>query len=253
VPLPLALPSSEDDGGERRRAGLRRLFARKNITAADLARLIQLPNANSLYNHLAGRSAALSLETIERIAAIFPDVSFADLVGLAPRKPADSARRAQELPGVLVTIEVAAGVWRPHHELPAERWIPLPLPREFAGHPDTLFAARVKEPGAEEMYPTDTILLCRRPSMTSESIAPGTRCIVRRVRQTKVEVTVRELRYSHGVPWLWLRSTDPHDQMPLQLSINEDGGIAEPEGRHTVEILGVVVASWQPEPASRRT
>jgi SOS-response transcriptional repressor LexA len=243
----------DSDDGERRRAALRRLLASKNITPTYLARLIRLPNANAIYNHLGGRSAALSLETVERIVSLFPDVAFTELVGLASRKPADLARRGTEVPSVPVTMELEAGAWRADLELPAEQWTPLPLPWEFARNPEALFAARVKEPGAEEIYPANTILLCRNLAMDAEAIEPGTRCIVKRTRRDKVEVTVRELRHTGGAVWLWPRSTDPFHQRPLQLATAGNGVIAKTEGLTKVEIIGSVVASWQPERAAKHS
>jgi hypothetical protein len=161
-----------------------------------------------------------------------------------------AAKQDGELPGVLVTIELAAGVWRHHYELPAEQWTPLPLPPEFASKTDTLLAARVSEPGAESLYPANTVLLCQQPVVAPQLITAGSRCIVARTRRTTVEVTVRELQHWNGEPWLWLRSTNPHHHEPLRVFTRNNGDTCGDDRQAPIEVIGVVVASWQPESAT---
>ena len=54
------------------------------LSPTDLAREIRLVSANAIFNFLRGNSASLSLDTIERIVAAYPDFGCRDMVGLAP-------------------------------------------------------------------------------------------------------------------------------------------------------------------------
>ena len=248
VPMSSALHLVEDDGSERRRAGLRRLLERKNITATDLARTIGLPTPNALYNFLNGRTASLSLETVERILSAHPDVSFHDLVGLKAPAP---GRRHRPSPGLLVTVELCSGVWRPQIELPAEAWCPAPLMSHGLSDDTPLFAARVRSPGAELLYPDGSVLLCRLLAVNSPLPPDGARVVVLRRRRSKVELTVRELRSAGGEVWLWPCSTDPQHQTPLQLGEASSDTSATDDVGPAVTLLGAVIASWQPEPTTR--
>jgi hypothetical protein len=154
-----------------------------------------------------------------------------------------------------VTVELCCGVWRPQIELPAEAWCPAPLMSNGASDDGALFAARVRSPGAELLYPDGSVLLCRRLS-TENSVPPdGARVVVLRRRRSKVEVTVRQLRCAGGEAWLWPCSTHPQHQMPVLLGEAQCSASASAtdDVAPTVILLGAVIASWQPEPTTRPT
>ena len=66
---------------ERRRDGLLALLSRYGITATELSRRAGMPSPNAIYNPVHGRSNGLSLDNIEGILIVFPEVTFEELVG----------------------------------------------------------------------------------------------------------------------------------------------------------------------------
>ncbi len=65
----------------RRREALKIILEAHRLTPTELSRLINCSRPNALYNFLKGRSAALSLDMIERILTALPAISFEELVG----------------------------------------------------------------------------------------------------------------------------------------------------------------------------
>lgn len=98
---------------QRRRFALAVLLRELRLTPADLARMVGC-QPNAFYNFLNGRSAALSLDTIERILMAFPNVTFEDLVGWSPRTSAPvvpPTRPTTPLTDMSIMVEVSAGSW----------------------------------------------------------------------------------------------------------------------------------------------
>ena len=83
---PQGVPFPDSDASVRRREGLRALLTLYRITPRALAHLTGLPSANAIYNFLHGRSAALSLATIEAILIAFPEFTFEELTGRPRRR-----------------------------------------------------------------------------------------------------------------------------------------------------------------------
>lgn len=107
---------------QRRRFALALLLRELHLTPTELARMVGC-KPNALYNFLNGHSAALSLDTIERILRALPTVTFEDLVGWSPRTspPRDPcARPAPHLTELSITVEVSAGSWRKRFTLTPE-------------------------------------------------------------------------------------------------------------------------------------
>ena len=96
-------------------------------------------------------------------------------------------------------------------------------------------------PGADLLYPDGSILLCHRLVAPNSDLIAGARYIVQRCRRGKLELTVRELRRVDGQAWLWPCSTKPDHHEPLRLETVDAATCG------TVAIIGIVVASWQPE------
>ena len=90
VPGPTPAEISQANA-ERRRNGLVRFLERHHITPTELARMIDLPSPNAIYNFVAGRSASLNTETLERILASFPAETFDALIG----RPTRAAKRPE--------------------------------------------------------------------------------------------------------------------------------------------------------------
>ena len=237
---------NDPTNADRRRAGLRQLLAAKTITCSELAREIGLPNGNILFNFLNGRSASLSLETIERILTAHPDVSFHDLVGLRP--PGQSRHRPAPA-DLMVTIELRAGLWRTQIHLPAVEWRTAPFLPPRGTTSDELFAARVSYPGAERLYPEGSVLLCRHLATGSPMQPEGAHVVTVKRWRAKMELTVRELRHADGEAWLWPCSTNPRLQQPSRPSAAWSDLSQSSANASAVVLLGVVIASWQPAPA----
>ena len=81
-----ALSEGIDAKAGRRRLGLRMVLARHDLTPTGLARHIGRSNANAFFNFQGGRSRGLSLDNIEAILILLPDISFEELVGWAGRR-----------------------------------------------------------------------------------------------------------------------------------------------------------------------
>jgi hypothetical protein len=84
------------------------------------------------------------------------------------------------------------------------------------------YAALVKRPGAEEIYPADSILLCVPMARYPGSIIKGRCLVIERFQEARLEVTVREvLADGDGRLWRSQRSSDPRLQgavkMPAEL------------------------------------
>ena len=101
------------------------------------------------------------------------------------------------------------------------------------GHDPELFGVRVGLPGADRLYPAGSLLLCRPCSGGGEDLVAGCHVIVQQPLGAGVEVTVRELIAG--------RSKSGHMVAYLD-------GLRWPADPSAI-LLGVVIASWQPEPA----
>ena len=206
----------------RWRDALRWLLTKHRLLPADLARRIGAPNPNLIYNFLSGRSHSLSQETLERICAALPGTEMCDLFGPARLRPATC----------LIVAEAVAGAVQDSFMLPPALQHLMSLPGAW-GHSPELFGVRVGLPGAGRLYRAGSLLLCRPYDGGGGSdLAAGCRVIVQQPLGAGVEVTVRELalRPAPGRP-----AADPDAlRWPAHPSIC---------------LAGIVIASWQPEPA----
>jgi len=229
---------------DRRRAGLRRMLQTRQLTPAELARIIGAPNANAFYNFLNGRSDALALDTVEMILAAFPDLSFPELVGLPP--PAGTLIAPER--EVIVRIRAIAGPWSWEPEWPDVLQDRVVIPAGLIAGLPGVFAVQMNDAGAGLLYPPGSLLVCRPLPATWEEIPSGSRVVVRYQRNRRFRTVVREITRDGDRIRLWPRSSDPRYRPPYH------GPVAVPllepsQGPHgtTVTILGIVVASWQPE------
>jgi len=105
------------------------------------------------------------------------------------------------------------------------------------------FGLRVVGDSMNEVYPPGTILDCISfDPFHSDGIANKKRVIVQRTRYDGgIETTVKEyFRDDDGIEWLVPKSHNPAFQAPFRC--DEPG-----EGIEQIAIIGIVVASIQPE------
>ena len=242
---PLSQSDVEAAHAARRRVGLQRLLDHHRITPTDLARDLGLTTPNAIYNFLAGRSASLSLDTIERILDLYPDISFTALIG----KPDPSGKRARAMQGLgdylAVTLEARTGHWQRRAE-PRGKRVGFDLPGDFAGPGPGGFALRVREPGAELLYPAGSILVCRELPGDTSAVPDGSRVVLRVIQDGRTEITIRELVRDATHAWLCPRTARPEHLAPIRVRGPLHGTF--PVGKRGLgAVIGVVTASWRPE------
>jgi hypothetical protein len=221
----------------RRRAALEKWLDRHDLTPMEAARAAGLVNANALYNFLKGRTKSLSQQTLERLNAAVPGSSLHDLTGVRERA-AVHARR------VAVWAIARAGVFEP--KLPSWRHDDVLLPLDEKLLDDGACAVLVGRPGAEEIYPEGSILGVVPFDRYKEELHTGRRVILRRARGARTETTVRELELRDSDAWLWLRSTDPRHQVPVQCPWPYENQTWTDHHDEFV-VAAVVVGAWIPE------
>jgi hypothetical protein len=239
---------------EIRRNALRRVLKERQISAAELARRAQMPTPNVIYNHLRGDSASLSQVAIENILAAFPDATLADITGIrgsgsaAMPSAAAAAAAAAASPAraFLVPVVAETGATATDQSATAEPPMQVPVPAGTLPPGPDLFAIRVAAAGAERLFALGSLLVCQRLRDDVEDLPDGTLVILRARRDGNTRVDVREAEHVNGRLWLWRRSTHPDLQQPLP-GPTPLTAPTRVSGGETITILGVVVASWQPE------
>ncbi len=243
-----------------RRETFRRFLADRGLNRAELARLAGLPTANALHNFLNGRSASLSLPTLEAIHRAVPGATIAEIIGERP--PARLVRPGRDPAtghGLTVPLLCNTGIQPDGTELdvmqlgvvPAGAGTPIlitvpAIPAADGKVPlaGDLFAVRVTAPGAECLFPLGSLLVCKNAADLEDDLPDGTRVILRCRANGSTRVDIREVRHLNGRIWLWQRSTHPHHQMP-QPGPQPLCGSHRVPGGETITILGTVLASWQ--------
>jgi hypothetical protein len=236
---------------EIRRNALRRFLKERQLTVTELARRAQMPTPNALYNHLHGGSASLSQTTIEQILTAFPDATLADITGIrgsgsAAMPSAAAAASASPARPFLVPVVAETGTTPTNQPAVAEPAMQVPVPARTVPPGPDLFAIRVAAPGAEHLFALGSLLVCQRLRDDVEDLPDGTLVILRARRDGNTRVDVREAEHFNGRLWLWRRSTHPDLQQPLP-GPTPLTAPTRVSGGETITILGVVVASWQPE------
>jgi hypothetical protein len=248
VPIRQSRPSAATRPGnspeaEIRRNTLRRFLREHQITVAELARRAGLRNANMVHNHLNGGSASLSLATIEKILRAFPGASLADLTGI---KVAGADRPSTAPTPFVVSLIAETGIVPNGRAAAMEPALQLPIPPGTVPPGPGLFAIKVASPGAEHLFALGSLLICQRLIDSVEDLPDGTLVVLRAHGRTHTRVDVREAEHFDHRLWLWTRSTHPDWQQPLPMPPPLIAP-ARMAGGETVAILGIVVASWQPQ------
>ena len=204
----------EQDSAELRRMLLKEAMQAHGLNPTDLARKAGFKTPNVIYNFLHGYAGSLSAKSYEAIVAQMPGLTIHDLLVHKTEKSGN--------PPVFIKTYCQANVFRDEFLLALHQMRELPLPVDDSAKQAGAYAALVKRPGAEEIYPAASILLCVPMERYSGSITKGRRLIIERFQEARLEVTVREvLEDADGRLWLSQRSTEPRLQgavkMPAEL------------------------------------
>jgi transcriptional regulator with XRE-family HTH domain len=231
---------ADESRAEARRQALKKIMNEKDVTAADVARMAELPTANAIYNFLSGRSRSLSAETYEKIAKAIPGVSVSELTGLSEGK-------ARKTKPVSLRAIAEAGVWRDRFDLPlseqAELALPVTQEQILAG----AFAVKLQGVGAEKRWPAGATLLCVPALSTDVPICSGRWVILERQLEGKVEVTARQVEVENGKAWLWLRTGDPRQNASAAIPVAwPTDGRPWKNGNERLQIAGVVLLACEP-------
>ena len=221
---------------------LKNILSQAGMTAADAARAAGFPTANAIYNFLNGRTSTLSQETYEKLAQVIPGASIASLVGLA-----SAENVAPVVQPLQVRAAAVAGLLQARFDLPTAQQVNLSLPIEPAMHAAGVFGVEVREPGAEKIFKAGTALICMPLANYEGEIVNRMKLILQRIRDSKVEVTVRELELQANEAWLWLRSTHPEHQQPVRMPYTPGKQLqAWRSGEDRYTVAAVVISAYIP-------
>lgn len=146
-------------------------------------------------------------------------------------------------PTLFIKGNVQAGYFAEAWEMPEDEWERYTGRADVSAPVSRRFGLRVVGDSMNEVYPPGTILDCIAFDPFNDGpIQNGKRVIVRRKQfNDGVETTVKEyLRDDDGIEWLVPRSRNPAFQAPFRCDQPGDG-------IEHIEIIGIVVASIQPE------
>ena len=222
-----------------RRAALKRAMAHHGVTPTDLARKCGWKNANLIYNFLNGISKTLAATTYQQMAQNLPGTTMQELMG-------EKAKGKISDP-VLLKTHCQGGVLRDQFTLPVDQMKELPLPVDDSARMAGAFAAIVRRPGAEEIYPDKTILLCVPIGRFTGEIVKGRRMVIQRFVDLKMEVTVREVQEdAEGRLWLSQRSSAPRLSGAVKLPSTISMKAWQSNGERYA-VAGVVIGAFVPE------
>ncbi len=211
------------------------------MSPSEAARAAGFSSPNRLYNLLNGHSKSLTRDTLEALARVLPGTTPAMLAGEAKfvETPLTPIRT------ILVRMEARAGLMRLEADLPLKMQFEAAAPMLPGQGPTGAFGVIVRTPGAELLYPADTVLICVPMDRFDKELASHNKVIVERVIDGKVEITVRELIVGEKA-YLWPRSTDPEHQAPIPMPWPYPArpwGI----GQERIRLVAVVVYACMPQ------
>lgn len=150
---------------------------------------------------------------------------------------------------IQVRAIATAGLMQPSFDLPANQQSQIVATVSEEMFAQGVFGVEVRPPGAEHMFPTATVLLCIPINSYEGVIGTGKRLILQRIRGNKVEVTVREIVIEANEAWLWLRSSHPEHQAPIQIPwVPGQPPKAWRVGEDRYSVAAVVVLAIVPQP-----
>lgn len=235
--------------GDRRRAGLRALLARKGISPTTLAKQIRLPTANALFNFLNCYTNSLSLDLVERILTVHPDASFHALVGLEVDLDCSinvGTLDPRTLESVAVSVEADPSRWRKQFQLPSKEWSSFVPPGHVHDRAVDLFGVRVRSHGVNAFYPDGSLLLCRRLAEGDTNLEVERHYVVQYRNSRTLCVTVQKLSIWNDEPWLWPCSSNPRHWAPTIIAASV-ATMSSGHDKDVVSVKGLVIASWQSE------
>lgn len=202
---------------DQQRRALEQFRLSRGMNYAEMARTAKLPNANSFYNFLAGRTHSLATTTLERLRDNIPGATLSEILGETPSPSA----QVRILP---VRAEAKAGGWRERYDLPDNEQILIPVPAPPSVMVDEV--VRLADNHAEDVYPRGALLFVEQIDRMRRPLRGGDRVIVRRIRDGRGETTVREVsapdEQEHGAH-LTFQSHAPEFQARVMLPWPYDG------------------------------
>lgn len=218
----------------------------KNHEIEDIAawaRSAGLPNANAVYNFLAGRSRSLSRQTTEALSGVIPGTVPEDLFSDVLSTNNDLLQRS------FIRGEVQAGAWHDRPEWPRGDWKPITLPRAEIHKGTRSYFLIVRGNSMNQLYPEGTIIECVNLPEYDGSLKSGDKVVcVRRDRSGLYETTCKEYRLRNGVAQLWPRSDDPDHQEVITLPRAPQADDApRADGIEEITIKAVVIRSIRTE------
>jgi hypothetical protein len=229
---------SKEEIADDRRKALRKALADRDLTPTDLARLCGWAYPSKIYNFLNGVSQSVGVETYRQIEAALPGTTIQELMGEPPKPGAP--------PPVIVRTVCQGRKLRDEFSLPPHRCQELPLPVDDTARLAGAYAARVLRPGAEEIYPENSFLLCLPIAKFTGTLVKGRRVILQRFEGARFEITVREVvTDDDGHLWLSYRSTNPHLTQKVRLPENLQRPWQHEKERY--QIAAVVIGAFSPE------
>lgn len=229
---------------ERRRRAFRTFMTVHQIEdVAGWARKAGLPNANAIYNFLAGRSRSLSRQTAEALTKVIPGTTPEDLFNETLSFYNEGLFRA------FIRGEVQAGTWKDNEEWPRTEWKPITLPRARLHRGTRSYFLVVRGTSMNLLYPDGTIIECVNLPDYEGALKDGDKVIcVRRDRNGLYETTCKELRVRNGMAQLWPRSDDPAYQEVISLPWPPSADApARADGIEEIAIKAVVIRSIRDE------
>jgi len=227
----------EPDSSNRQREALERALRDARLTSAEAARQAKLKTPNALYNFLGGRTRSLSVSTLAELAKVIPGATIASLRG----------DETNDTRTVTVRARAQAGTLRSSFDLPPGDQEQVPVPINPSMRAAGAYGVRSLAPGAELIYPDNSILVVMPVSAFEGVLSGGKRVIMQRIRDNQVEVTVRELEVRDGKAWLWPRSSDPRHTQPIEMPWPFPGDRMWKRGDERFSIAGIVIGSYRPE------
>jgi hypothetical protein len=160
--------------------------------------------------------------------------------------PSAAAAAASASPArpFLVPVVAETGTTPTDQSATAEPVLQVPVPAGTVPPGPDLFAIKVA--AAERLFVIGSLLVCQRLRDEVEDLPDGTLVILRARSNGNTRVDVREAEHFNGRLWLWPHSTHPDLQQPLP-GPTPLTAPTRVSGGETIAILGIVVASWQPE------
>jgi hypothetical protein len=209
------------------REWIRSICKEADMTSTQLARTCGLPppTINRFLNSTKGAPKNLNASTISRIQRmaerlLSPSAALKrgaiERVVSAPR--VTSTGRRWTIRSVEVIGKVEAGALRATAELPVEERYLWPAPIEAEYQSNFIVGLEIDDDSADEIYPIGTIVTCVAFTELGRGPRPGERVVAHRMKEKKVEVTIREYYVDHDAnAWLLSRTTRPDLQESIAL------------------------------------